>query len=373
MGRLAREEAPALHVARSKGSFIFDTRGRKYIDFTSGWCVGNFGWGRPEAERALRSFRGPEYVYPPYGYRPWEDLAALFLSLAPGRLARCFRATGGSEAVDLALQAAMLHTGRRALMSLKGAYHGNAIGGLSVGEGRFLPACYKVRPPLDERAVGVIETRLKRRDVAAFILEPVSINLGVVAAEKPALRKVQALCRRYGTLLIADEVACGFGRTGRLFACEHYGLSPDLMCVAKAVTAGVGAMGAVLVTAPVARSMEKNGTFWSTYGWHPRSVAAAIATLRWVRRERRGLLDHVAELSALFNERLSRLPHDDLRVQGLAIAVDTGPRAGRIEERCRRKGLLLTAEENTVLLLPPLTLERRVAERGLDILERCWS
>ena len=112
-------------------------------------------------------------------------------------------------------------------------------------------------------------------------MEPISINLGVLIPDKDAIRRVRDLCRRYGTLFIADEVASGFGRTGRLFACEHFDLDPDMLCVAKAMSGGLAPIGAVIATAPIATSMEENdGTFYSTYGWHPRSVAAAIATLR---------------------------------------------------------------------------------------------
>jgi 4-aminobutyrate aminotransferase-like enzyme len=156
------------------------------------------------------------------------------------------RATGGSEAVDLALQAAMFHTGRRGLLSLEGSYHGNSLAGLSIGASdnrerikNLLPHCGKIAPPFDAKAVRRIEQRLKRRDVAAFIMEPISINLGVLIPEKDAIRRVRDLCRRYGTLFIADEVASGFGRTGRLFACKHFDLDPDMLCVAKAMGGGL--------------------------------------------------------------------------------------------------------------------------------------
>ena len=102
---------------------------RKYIDFVMGWCVGNFGWRPPAIAKSIERFKGPDYVYPGYAYAPWTELARLLASLAPRPLTTCFRATGGSEAVDLALQAAMIHTGRRALLSLEGSYHGNTLAG----------------------------------------------------------------------------------------------------------------------------------------------------------------------------------------------------------------------------------------------------
>jgi len=217
---------------------------------------------------------------------------------------------------------------------------------------------------------------LKRRDVAAFVMEPISINLGVLIPEKDTIRRIRDLCRRYGTLFIADEVASGFGRTGRLFACEHFDLDPDMLCVAKAMSGGLAPIGAVIATAPIATSMEENdGAFYSTYGWHPRSVAAAIAALRDLKANRARLLTGVAEMSEYFRVRLLQLEFDRpaaVRIQGLAIGIDVGDEdyADTIHDKCRRNGLLVSTEGSTVLLLPSLAIDKRTAARGLDILAR---
>jgi 4-aminobutyrate aminotransferase-like enzyme len=380
---LAREWPAELQVAATNGSIVTDSRGKKYIDFVMGWCVGNFGWRPPAIAKAIERFKGPDYIYPGYAYAPWTELARLLASLAPRSLTTCLRATGGSEAVDLALQAAMIHTGRRGFLSLEDSYHGNSLAGLSVGASdnrehikNLLPHCGKIPPPLDAKALRRIEQRLKRRDVAAFIMEPISINLGVLIPEKDIILRVRDLCRRYGTLFIADEVACGFGRTGRVFACEHFDLDPDMLCVAKAMSGGLAPIGAVIATAPIAQSMEENeGAFYSTYGWHPRSVAAAIATLRDLKDNRRRLLGEVAEMSEYFRVRLLQLEFErpaTIRIQGLAIGIDVGAEesADAIQEKCRRNGLLVSTEGSTVLLLPALTIDKRTAARGLDILAR---
>jgi acetylornithine/succinyldiaminopimelate/putrescine aminotransferase len=365
----------------ASGSVVVNSRGRRYIDFISGWCVGNLGWNHPVVTRALRHFRGPDYVYPEHGYRPWAELARRLAAVTPGRLTKSFRATGGSEAIELALQAAMVHTGRRRFLALEDAYHGNTIGALSIGSSanrdtypNLLPYCDRVALPLDERALDRIETRLKRRDVAAFVMEPVAINLGVLMPTRSFMAALQRLCRRYGTLLVMDEVACGFGRTGRLFASEHFEIEPDILCVGKAITNGALGLGAMIATRPVATSMEKSGSFWSTYGWHPRSVAVAIATIRHMTANRRALMAGVNAMSTLFVERLASLPFaqpDAISVAGLAIGVDVKNerRAERIRSSCVRRGLLLTTQGSKLLLLPPLTIDAAVAQRGLDILE----
>src|SRR5688572_10286098 len=159
---LARDLPAELQVATTNGSILTDSRGRKYIDFVMGWCVGNFGWRSAAAIKALQRFNGPDYIYPGYSYAPWTELARLLVSLAPRPLTTCFRATGGSEAVDLALQAAIIHTGRRAFLSLEDSYHGDSLAGLSVGASdnrerirNLLPHCGKVAPPLDAKAMQI--------------------------------------------------------------------------------------------------------------------------------------------------------------------------------------------------------------------------
>jgi acetylornithine/succinyldiaminopimelate/putrescine aminotransferase len=382
-GRLARGSvAEDVELVASAGSHVFGPRRKRYIDFMMGWCVGNLGWDQPEIRTALERFDGPDYVYPGYRYRPWEELAELLAAITPGKLTRCFRATGGSEAVDLALQAAMVHTGRRKFLSVEGSYHGNSIAGLSVGAGdretvpNLLGHCHKIKPPLTRQAADKAETLLKGREVAAVILEPISLNMGVLAPDRAFVDRLRALCTHYGTLFIADEVASGFGRTGKLFACEHFGLEPDLLCLAKAITGGGAAMGAMLASEPAGRSMEKDGSFYSTYGWHPRSTAAAIAGIRYMHKHQRTLLAHVEGLSRYFRTRLAAMEFaakPALSIWGLAVGIDVGTEryAARLQEDARRQGLLFSADGSGLLLVPALTIDRAVAEKGLDILQRC--
>jgi acetylornithine/succinyldiaminopimelate/putrescine aminotransferase len=368
-----------LEVARARGSFVYDTRRRRYIDFMMGWCVGNFGWARPALRRRVHAFRGPDYIYPGYTYRPWRDLAQLLVGLAPDGLTHCCRATGGSEAVELALQAAMLHTGRKKFVALEDAYHGNTLGALSVGDGddavRVLSVA-RLEPPLDADALDRLETRLKRRDVAAVIMEPISMNLGVLIPENEFMEGLVPLCHRYGTLLILDEVATGFGRTGKLFATEYYDVQPDMMTIAKAATGGAAGIGGLLVRDDLAETLEQDGNVYSTYGWHPLSVDVAIANVRWIKRNQSRLLRQVERTSAYFVKRLRAMAfaeEPELRWRGLAIAVDVRDEkyAERVAKKCRTRGLLLDQQDNVLLMLPALNVERATASAGLDILEAC--
>lgn len=379
---LAREDEPEdIEVARTNGCYVYDKRGRRYIDFLSGWCVGNFGWGNSDIAKRPRR-RRPDYVNPEYLYRPWVDLAQLLAEITPGKLEKTFRAAGGSEAVDIALQVAMASTGRRKFVSVEGSYHGNTIGTISVAgsEGREpypnrLSNCLTIAPPLGRRAVERLEHLLRKRDVAAFLMEPISCNLAVMIPEDGFMKRAQQLCRRYGTLFIADEVACGFGRTGKVFACEHFDLEPDILCMGKAITGGAAPMGATIVTRKVAKSVKDKVGFWSTYGWHPSSVDVAIATVGWLKQNAGELMRHVDEVSAYIADRLGAMDFEQVRIRGMAIAADTGDEDGasEIAERCRKNGLLVTTSGAAITMFPPLTLNRRTAKQGLDILERAVS
>jgi acetylornithine/succinyldiaminopimelate/putrescine aminotransferase len=368
-----------IEVARARGNHIYDTRRRKYIDFMMGWCVGNFGWARPALRGRVHAFRGPDYIYPGYTYRPWRELAELLVGLAPDGLTRCCRATGGSEAVELALQAAMLHTGRRKFVAIEDAYHGNTLGAMSVGDGddavRVLSVA-RLKPPLDADALDRLETRLKHRDVAAMIMEPISMNLGVLIPETEFMEGLVPLCHRYGTLLILDEVATGFGRTGKLFATEYYDVQPDMMTFAKAATGGAAGIGGLLVRDDLAETLEEDGNVYSTYGWHPLSVDVAIANVRWIKRNQGRLLRQVDRTASYFVDRLRAMafPEDpEIRWRGLAIAVDTKDEkyTDRVAKKCRARGLLLDPQETVLLMLPALNIDRATAKAGLDILEAC--
>jgi len=373
---VGRGEDPwRIQVVSADGDRVVDARGRTFIDFQMGWCVGNLGWNNPEITERIRTFSGPSYVQPSELYAPWVELAGRLAEITPGALSRSYRAVGGTEAVDMALQLAQAYTKRRNFVSIEGAYHGNSIAARSVGDGGLehpLAGCKKLELPLDGRAVDRLETLLEDRDFAAFILEPVAMNLGVEIPDPEFMWGAARMCELYGTLLIADEVACGFGRTGKLFASEHYELTPDILCLGKAITAGHAPLAAMMTTAEIADAVSDFDPY-STFGWHPLAVEAALATLDYFDRHGAHVLANVEERSNDFRRRLSAMAWTgdaEIRIKGLAIAVRLGEhRAAAIANRCREDGLLVGAEDDYLTMFPALTIDEATAHAGLDILE----
>jgi acetylornithine/succinyldiaminopimelate/putrescine aminotransferase len=381
---LGRDVSPIpLQIVKSDGSYLYDNKGKKYIDFLMGWCVGNIGWGSKDVYRELKKFSGPEYVNPHYLYKPWAELAELLAKITPGNLKKSFRATGGTEAVEIALQAAMSHTKRSKFVSIEGSYHGHSIGAMSVGSSEFreqyknlLPGCYKIKPPLDEKAARKVEKILSKREVAAFIAEPIICNLVVEIPTKKFWDIVSKACKKYGTLLIADEVATGFGRTGKLFASEHYKLKPDIMCLAKGVSGGYGGIGATIMTSRVAKSMEYDFSVYSTFGWNPLNVCTTLASIKVLLKNKAKYLQNAKKLGKYFEDRLSTMKFGsaaDVRVNGLAIGLEF-KKAGYAQEltkRCRDRGLLFADFDPTkITIFPAVNIDMKTAKKGLDIIEQ---
>lgn len=382
---LMRDEAAKnLEIVHSEGNFLIDANGKKYIDFFMGWCVGNVGWSNEEIKNRIKNFHGPEYVCPAFYYQPWAELAELLAKITPGKLTKSFRATGGTEAVEFALRAANIYTKRNKFISLEGSYHGDSIAALSVGSSNFkkqqpklLFNFYKIKPPLNKKTADQVEQYLKKKDVAALIMEPISCNLDVLIPEPEFMSRIQKLCKQYGTLLIMDEVATGFGRTGKLFATEYYDIEPDIMCLAKAITGGYGAMGATIVTEEVAKKIEYKSSFYSTYGWYPLSVAAAIANIQYILQHKKFIEENTQAMSQYFYQRLSAMKFKypaEIRIKGLAIAVrfKNLNYASEINQRAQENGLLLSPfSDKSFCMFPALNIDKTIAEKGLDILEKC--
>jgi adenosylmethionine-8-amino-7-oxononanoate aminotransferase len=381
---LSRNESPDdIILATTEGSYLTDVDGKRYIDLTSGWCVGNLGWGNNELRRAIQNYEGPDYVYPGLFYKPWVELAELLASIAPEKLIKCYRATSGTEALEIAMQLAMAYTGRTKFLSIENSYHGNSIATLSIGASSnkdkikgLLPNCHKVDLPLTEKTLKKIETHLKQKNVAAFIMEPVICNIGVYIPSQEFMAGLNALCKRYNTLLVMDEVATGFWRTGKFFASEHYKIDPDIVCLSKAVTGGYAGLGATLTTEKIANKVKGKLDIYSTYGWHPLSVEVAITNIKFMLKHKTELIHHLVQASQHFRTGLSQIIFkggSKLNIIGLAISVEleSAAYAEKIRKKCLKKGLLFTVQEKHLVLFPPLTIREKTINKALAILDQC--
>lgn len=375
--------AMELEMTKALGSIIYDQHGERYIDFLGGAGVGIFGWGNSEIEAAIRRSERPSYVYPYFYYKPWADLAQRIVSITPEHLTKVFRTTGGSEAVEAAMQIAMMYTKRKKFLSIEGSYHGNTLGALSIASSSnkqkfpgLLPGCDKIDLPLDDNALKKIEKQLESNEVAAFIMEPVIINLGVIIPEKDFMQKLQELCKKHGTLLVMDEVISGFGRTGKLFATEAYDIKPDIMCLAKAMSAGHAGIGATVISDEIAEVVQEKVGLYSTYGWHPLSVDAAMASIKLLVSNKEDIFSNISEISEIFRNRLAKIKFShqpDIRIRGMAIGVDLKNKdyVTKLKEKCFKEGLLFNTEGSSLTFLPALNIEKEIVEKGLEILEKC--
>lgn len=360
-----------VEITDADGCYLIDKEGKRYIDFTGGWCVGNLGWKNPEVEAAIKNFKGPTYVSPHYSYQPWVELAETLARIVPANLKKCFRATGGTEAVEIALQAAMTYTGRKKFIGVEGAFHGNSLATRGLVEDMGIFNWRKIKPPFNEKCSDELENLLKDQDVAALIMEPVITNMKVTIPENKFMERMQELCRKYGTLVIMDEVASGFGRTGKMFATEHFNIAPDIMTLGKAISGGAAPMGAAIMTEEVAEELQ-NGSFpYSTYGWHPLSTAAALANIKSLEKNWQKLEANIKSLNEYFAQRLCDMNFKhkpQVNIMGLAISLtfEDEDYGKRLADKVLKKGLLLSDGGE---IFPALNMDFETAKNGLDILE----
>src|SRR5712691_5166585 len=296
-------------IVRGNGALVWDAEGREYIDCTAGYGVASIGHGRPELAAALavqaqRLVTCPEIVYNDVRARLLERLARL----TPDGLTRIFLCNSGTEAVEGALKFARIATGRTGIVAALRSFHGRTMGALSA---TWEP---HYREPFAPLIPGVSHIRYNdlaaaeaaiNEQTAAVMIELVQGEGGVHVASQEYVHGLASLCHERGALLIVDEVQTGFGRTGRLFACNHYDLQPDILCLAKSLAGGFP-MGAVCLGPRVMESGRiTRGIHGSTFGGNPLACAAALATLDILERE--ALAERAAALGSLALERLNAL------------------------------------------------------------------
>ena len=360
-------------IARGEGVFLFDTAGKRYLDAYSGVGVMNAGHGNAEILAAVsEQLAKLQHTTTIYLTEPMLDLAEQLASVTPGNLNRSFFCASGSEANEAAMLLATLATGRREIVAFDRGLHGRtkaamAATGLDMWRTDPWPAetFHRLPAPDHPDCLGAVETRLRQENVAACLIEPIQGNGGIHVSPAGFLAELARLCRRYGTLLIFDEVQTGFGRTGGWFAAETFGVVPDVMTVAKALGNGFPIAAAVTHDEIAARYTRPGA---STFGGNPVSSAAALAALAYHRKHdlARRANTQGRWLKARLTESLGGHPSvRAIRGCGLMLGVElTNPggeppevEMGRLLERLKDEGYLVGrtgVDRNVVTLMPPL-------------------
>jgi len=392
-----REQAPI--IERGEGTDLIDTEGRRYIDGVSSlWCNVH-GHGHPQIDAAVADQLGRIAHSTMLGLsHPGAiELARRLVELAPARLTRVFFSDSGSTATEIALKMAFQYwrqqtdpqaARRTRFISLRGAYHGDTIGSVSVGGIELFHSTYE---PLlfdtlsaEPGDIAAMERRFAAHpgEIAAVIMEPlVQGAAGMLVHPEGYLGAVRDLCDRHGALLICDEVAVGFGRTGRMFACEHEHVEPDLMCVAKGITGGYLPLAATLASERIYEGFlgeqSEYRTFFHghTYTGNPLACAAALATLDVFESER--TLERLGPKIALLGELLEEIgamPEvAEVRRRGFMCGIDLGEhppqlRMGhRVTLEARRRGAIVRPLGDVVILVPPLAISESELRRLVAI------
>lgn len=390
-------------VSRAQGAIVTDTSGREYIDCFAGISVVNAGHCHPAVVAAAkdqmdRLIHCCSYVY---YVEATANLAEKMAQITPGRLKKSFFTNSGAEAIEGALKLARLYTGKHEIIALQGGFHGRTWGALSVtgNSGRkrrggpyapgvaFAPAPYGFRSPgmtAQEwaRSLDEIIRLATSSDVAAFIAEPVLGEGGIIVPPADYFLEVKKILDRYNILLIVDEVQSGFGRTGKMFAIEHYGVEPDILVTAKGIADGFP-LGAFTARDEIAAAFQP-GDHLSTFGGNPVCCAAALANIRVIEEE--NLCEQARLKGEIVQAALKRMlrsvsASSDVRGLGLMIGVelvrgdDLAPAAGRAEairESCRKKGVLVGVGGiygNVLRFQPPLVISQEQVDRALRVIE----
>jgi adenosylmethionine-8-amino-7-oxononanoate aminotransferase len=393
------EQEPPLVIERAQGTTLYDSDGNAYIDGVSSlWCNVH-GHRHPAIDAAVRDQldRVAHSTMLGLSHPPAIELAERLLALAPAGLTRVFYSDSGSTAVEVALKMAFQwwaqrgERSRSGFICLENGYHGDTLGAVSVGGIDSFHSLY--RPLLFERwaaRAGDLEhiERLLQdhgERVAAVILEPlVQGAAGMLMQPEGYLRGVRELCDRHGVLLICDEVATGFGRTGTMFACQQEQIAPDLMCVGKGLTGGYLPLAATFTTEQIYEGFldggacDGPGTFFHghTYTGNPLACAAALATLEVFERER--TLERVNAratlLGRLLEREIARLPAvSEVRHRGLMVGIELRADAGpaplghRVTLAARRRGAVIRPLGDVVVLMPALAISEPELRRLVAI------
>jgi acetylornithine/LysW-gamma-L-lysine aminotransferase len=364
-----------LTIVRGEGALLWDDEGNEYIDCVGAQGAANLGHAHPKIVQAIHEQASQLISCPEMFYNPQRAaLSARLAALTPGKMERVFLCNSGTEAIEAAFKFTRYTTGRRKIIATMRGFHGRTMGALSATWNKkyrepfmpLVPDFQHVPYNKLERLEAVLD-----ENTAAVILEVVQGEGGVHPGTAEYLLGVQALCQERGALLIIDEVQTGFGRTGKMFASEHYGLEPDSICLAKSIAGGVP-MGAVLIGERVGELSP--GVHGSTFGGNPLAAAASLAALDVLEEE--ALPQHAAEMGKYLLEKLQEINSPlirEVRGLGLMVGIEIKQKVAPFLQALTARGVLAQPAGLTVIrLLPPLVINKeqidRVVEAITDVL-----
>jgi acetylornithine/LysW-gamma-L-lysine aminotransferase len=366
-------------VEKGKGSHVWDVDGKEYIDCMGGYGVALLGHQNERVVKAIKEQVDKIItVHSSLYNKTREEFLKILIGLAPKNLTQVHLNNSGAEAIEAAIKFARKFTGKKGMVAMKGSYHGKTFGALSL---TFHPKYRKAFQPLVEKvsfaSFGDIESlrSVIDDDTAFVILEPIQGESGIIVAPDGFLQDVRKLCDEKGILLIFDEIQAGLGRTGRLWACDHWNTAPDIMCLAKGIAGGVP-MGATLVRADILALINK-GEHSSTFGGNPLSCAAGIAALKALTED--GLVENSEKMGKIFREGLERLKEKhpiirEIRGKGLMIGVELKFDVRDILMNLIKDGILmLYSGRNILRILPPLVISEEDITKVLQSLDSVLS
>lgn len=403
-----------LNIERGRGVYFWDRQGKQYLDFSSQLMNVNIGHGRQEVTEAVaRQMQQISFVNPSMATEARGLLGKKLAEITPGTLNRTFFTNGGTEAIEHAIKTARLYTGRHKIITLYQSYHGATYGSLSAGgdprglphDSQGVPNIIHVENPYfyrcpwnsntpeecAERAAAHMERIIKYEgpgSVAAILMEGESGSSGCIKYPPGYWQKVAEIARRYGILLICDEVMSGFGRTGRWFGIDHHGVEPDILCMAKGITSGYIPLGGMIMKEEIAEAFaDKPLPIGLTYSAHAVACAAANAVIDIYERE--NMIENAAEMGRYVEEQVQRMAEKhpsigDFRNAGLLGCIELvknretkEPMAAwnatpgemeimnKVSAKLMEQGLYTFVRWNWIFVAPPLCITREEMDEGL--------
>ena len=369
-----------LEIDYAEGIYLYDTKGKPYMDLISGIGVSNVGHRHPKIIEAIKN-QLDKYlhlmVYGEFVQSPQTLSAQKILSTLPSNLNNIYFTNSGSEAVEGAMKLAKRFTGRSEIISFNNAYHGSTQGSLSVsGSEKFKNAYRPLLPGIEHINFNSISDLEKiNNKTAAVIIETIQGEAGVIVPENDFLKKLREKCNQSGSLLILDEIQTGFGRTGKFWAFEHFGIVPDILLCAKGMGGGMPIGG--FISSQELMSVFKNNPILghiTTFGGHPVSCAACFATIEIIEKE--NLLSEVEKKENLFKKLLIHPKIKNIRSKGLMMAVEfeSFEILKPIIDRAIEKGILtdwFLYCDNSMRIAPPLIITEKQIENACEVILSC--